>query len=328
MNARKNISKLFLVLIFLPLGACGDPEQKFRVEIVDESYTPMNGVEVAAWFNRQGKNSPLDSYKVTGFTDADGLVELKGETVWYQTSVSAQPEGFYKSIKYDHWTVKRKGDHWEPWPVEVKLVMKKIVNPHPMYALKPGTGMKFEFPKSSDGPVGFDLLERDWLPPHGVGKHPDFLIWFQRKDPDASGHFPEGTMQLTFSNPNDGILPVFAAAEGGSILWSPGYAPVSGYLAKAEFSSHPHNDGIHPGLSFERRTWVFRVRTQMDAQGKVVSGMYGKIQGAPEVIFFSSGPAFRMTYYVNGESNQRGLEWDRKNNLFSELPQKHWPRNP
>lgn len=96
----------------------------------------MKDVEVAAWFNRKGESSPLDSYKVTGSTDASGSVELKGETIWYETSVSAEPEGFYKSLKYGHWTIKRNGDRWEPWPVEVDLVMKKEGNPKPMYAVK------------------------------------------------------------------------------------------------------------------------------------------------------------------------------------------------
>lgn len=322
------IAKSFSCLVAGLLTACGEPEQKFKVTVIDESNTPMKGVDVSAWFNRRGKNSPLDSYKVTGSTNADGVVELQGETVWYQTSVSAQPEGYYKSMKYGHWTITRNANRWEPWPVEVNLLMKKIRNPKPMYALKPGTGMKFIFPKNADHPVGFDLLEHDWIEPYGKGSHSDFLIWFKRNDPKAEASFPEGKMQLAFSRPNDGILPVFSEAEGGSILWSPSEAPVSGYMANTEFSSHPQNDGIHPTLSFERRTWVFRVRTELDSKGNIISAVYGKIQGAPEVIFFSHGPAFRMTYYVNGELNDRSLEWNQRNNLFSKLPQMHWPQNP
>jgi hypothetical protein len=59
-----------------------------------------------------------------------------------------------------------------------------------------------------------------------------------------------------------------------------------------------------------------------------MSARYGKIQGAPEVVFFSHGTAFRMTYYLNKDPNDRGLEWDMQNNLFADLPEHHWPRNP
>lgn len=188
--------------------------------------------------------------------------------------------------------------------------------------------MKFTFPKNVEQPIGFDLLERDWVDPHGKGKRADCMVSFDRQDPDAEGHFPLGNMSLTFPNPIDGILPVFSAAEGGSVLWSHREAPDGKYEKSFQFSSHPQDDGIHPSLEFSKRTWVIRVRSVTDDEGNLVSALYGKIQGAPEVIFFSHGPAFRMTYYLNGNPNERGLEWDQKNNLFSDLPKLHWPQNP
>jgi hypothetical protein len=317
-----------VIVLAISLPACGHPEQKFAITVIDESGKPVEGIECNAWFKKPGQDSPVKDYFLTGRTDHLGETELVGSTMWGPTSVEASKDGYYPSTAGDHWTVTRNADHWEPWPVKVDLVMKKVGIPKPMYAVKPGTGMKFVVPEDVAQPVGFDLLERDWVEPHGKGQHPDFLLQFQRDDPSATGRFPKGKMKLTFPNPADGIYPAFSTAEGGSILLSPAQASKGGYEGSAEFSSHPHNDGIHPGLAIDRRTWVFRVRTRVDEQGNLASARYGKIQGVPEVIFFSHGPAFRMTYYLNKDPNDRGLEWDMKNNLFADLPERHWPRNP
>jgi hypothetical protein len=59
-----------------------------------------------------------------------------------------------------------------------------------------------------------------------------------------------------------------------------------------------------------------------------MSAYYGKIQDHPDVLLFPQGPAFRMTYYLNGKENDRSLEWDMKTNLFKDLNQAHWPRQP
>jgi len=319
MKTKQMIINIQVAILFSVLTSCGEPVQKFMVEVVDESNTPLKGVEVAAWFNKRGKTSPLDSYKVTGSTDDQGKVEIEGETVWYQTSVSAQPAGFYKSMKYDHWTKKRTGNRWEPWPVEVKLVMKKIGNPHPMYVMHCGTARFFKFPKNVSGSVGFDLLQRDWVAPYGKGEQPDFLLkGVKTNDGGGASSIPPGYVHLTFPNPGDGILPS-SEEIGGSLLFGPHKAPEGGYLNEWKFPNHrtPEGEKLNPVSS--AYTMVFRVRTELDSEGKVKSAYYGKLPGG---FFYSYGPyseSLSMTYYLNEQPNDRRLEWDMENNLFKDI---------
>jgi len=311
------------------LSACGEPEQQFKVKVMDESNTPMKGVEVSAWFNRAGKNSPLDSYKVTGSTDAAGLVELQGETVWYQTSVSAQPEGYYKSMKYGHWTITKNGDRWEPWPVEVDLVMKKIQNPKPMYVAKFDNQKWHRFPNKELGPFGFDLMMADWVSPHGRGEIADFVLTAVRDDVNDSSVMPKGKVILSFSNKLDGIFQI--EEEGGSLLVGPSKAPDNQqYKPEWIFDNFKRNlnKPDEQNNDFSSEIYIFRIRTKTDNNDHVTSALYGKIDGRIVGWLPKAAPSILMTYYLNGTPNDMGLEWDMKNNLIKDTSRMRIPRRP
>lgn len=330
METRRIIKLSLGVLLSSILTSCGEPIQKFKVEVLDEKGVPMHDIEVAAWFNRRGKSSPLDSYKVSAHTDEKGLVELKGETVWYQTSVEAHKEGYYMSMKDGHWTENRNGIRWEPWPVEVKLVMKKIGEPHPMYAVRTKDGLSFKFPTPGKlGPAGFDLELRDWVEPYGKGKTADFIISGTLDDPSNPGYreekgrrimsFAKGVIRVAFNNPDDGIR--MFEDNGGSKLAGPSIAPVGGYVNAWEFSSWT---GEGSTASPPVNCYVFRVRTVRDDRGNIVSARYGKLDGPPRGSFGLSS-FVDMVYYFNSGPNDRRLEWDHKTNLFKDLDQGNWP---
>lgn len=313
------------------LGTCGEPKQNLELTVTNEAKEPMQGVDCKAWLNRRGTTSPLATYVVTGKTDERGITELIGETVRYQTAVAVETPGYYRSTASGHWTNSSEGNRWKPWPVKLNLILKKIIRPHPMYALKMSTGTplsRIKFPKSDDVSFGFDLIARDWVKPHGKGTVADFVLSTKSGAVLKGDHLPAGNMSLSFSNPADGIFAAVDAPAGGSDLMSPVNAPESGYFKEAFFSNHPRQDGLFPGTELSRRVWVFRVRTELDKDGKVISAQYGKIQGHPQVLLFSRGHAFRMTYYLNAKKNDRNLEWDRKNNLFKNLEAVQWPEYP
>jgi hypothetical protein len=313
----KRTAVLMFALCAVSYGA---PEQKLRIRVTDESGAPLKDVAcMGGWWK--------DVF-AHGATDQDGIVELTGRTRRHETLAKATIEGYYSSEVYRFMMTGSNGNHWEPWPVEVNLVMKKIRNPHPMYAVKPGDNMKFTFPNADILAIAFDVMEGDWVAPHGKGKIADLVLSPRRNEEKASEQLPPGTMLLAFSNPNDGIIAIADAPAGGSDLASPTEAPISGYLKECVFSNRPLVDGLFPGLELSRRVWVFRVRSKVDDKGNIVNAYYGKIQGQPEILFFRQGPAFRMTYYLNGKENDRSLEWDMKTNLFNDLIQAHWPRKP
>jgi hypothetical protein len=62
--------------------------------------------------------------------------------------------------------------------------------------------------------------------------------------------------------------------------------------------------------------YVFRIRTEVNDEGEVESAHYGKIDGRIVGWLPQASPGILMTYYLNGTINDRGLEWDRKNNLM------------
>ncbi len=309
----------------LTLAACGEPVQKFRVEVVDQDDKPMKQTEVAAWFNRSSGDStaPLDSYKVVGVTDSKGVVELSGETNWYQTSVFSEPEGYYPSNLAKLWITKRNGNRWEPWPVELRLVMKKIGNPHPMYVIRYDGNRWKEFPEKQLGPFGFDLEKADWIGPFGKGEVADFVIQARRANPDDDDVMPAGEIVLTFSNPEDGIQMI--KDEGGALLVGPSKAPDNGYRSSWRFSNkeQPSAD-----IAMSDEAYVFRVRTVLDDEGKVISARYGKLDGRVIGWLPQAVPSILMTYYLNAAPNERSLEWDTQNNLFKDLDRAHWPSRP
>jgi len=309
-------------LLFLGLCAfsCGSPEQKLRIRVTDESGKPLKDAAcMGGWWK--------DVF-VDGTTDQNGVVELTARTARHETLAKAKVPGYYESESYKFMMTSSTMDHWEPWPVEVNLVMKKIRSPHPMYALEPGEGMRFTFPKAAGAAFGFDLMAADWVVPYGKGIVSDCVLSVRKGEAKEDELLPPGTMHLAFSNSADGIIAAADAPLGGSVLASPTEAPISGYLKEFVFSNRPLEDGLFPGLESPRRVWVFRVRSKVDDKGNVVSAHYGKIQGQPVILFFPQGPAFRMTWYLNGTKNERNLEWDQKTNLFSKLDHSHWPGSP
>lgn len=311
-------------------NACGDPEQRFEIIVKDEAGAPMQGVKCFAGFYK-GKNSGgagLSPKGVSGVTNASGYIALEGQTVFFDTSVAATAPGYYDCLIDRMWITGKNGNRWEPWPVKVDIVMKKIVNPHPMFAVRPGAGMKFVFPMGDSESYGFDLIARDWVAPHGKGSVADLTMNAMVDGPPATMPFASGRMRVTFPNPGDGIIPMVTSPLGGSSLMSPQRAPDDGYLKEWSFASAPLNDGQFPGIDIGRRTWIFRVRTRADESGRIIAALYGKIQGQPEVLFFKSGPAFRITFYLNGQENEKGLEWNLEENLFSDLDRSHWPKDP
>jgi hypothetical protein len=329
MNMKKVIQSLCLLAVLTGAASCQHPEQKFSIAVADETGHPLKGIECKAWFKKPGDGGSIKDYHIIGNTDASGKVELSGETIWAPTSVEARKDGYYLSTAGNHWTIKKNGNRWEPWPVKVNLVMKKIRNPKPMYAVKPRDHLTFWHPDPENlKPSGFDLMKMDWTAPHGKGEIADLLVEGLRDNPEDRGfvqkgklrvfHQVKGILKIAFPNPGDGVLRL--NDPGGSILWGPSTAPTEGYVNYWEVANHGES-------SFDDTVChVFRIRSVLDENGEVVGGLYGKIEGQPEARF-GIKPFFRMTYYLNATLNELNLEWDKKTNLFSGLDQQYWPVN-
>lgn len=187
---------------------------------------------------------------------------------------------------------------WLPWNPVVRVALKKKGQPVAMFA----NGVYLAPPVSDGMPIGFDLEAGDWLAPHGRGKRADIFF-------SAKGSIESSDLALTWSFPNKGDGIVVYPYEGGarSELRSPTFAPESGYLPHITVDAEARpigQAGDARPLSF-----VFRVRTVLDAAGNVVSANYDKIY--PE--------AYKAVFYLNPTPNSRVLEYDPRNNLQTEL---------
>lgn len=168
------VTSLLAALVALCTTSCGNPEQKIRLQVSDELGRPVRDASCkACWWK------DVFAY---GTTDAKGFVEFTGRTGLTETHVMADAPGYYPARCYKFlmgFTPKKVGNRWEPWPVELTFVMKKIVRPHPMYfwTNEGGQDSQIFFPANDfKEPHGYDLIERDWVAPNGHGKVVDFLI--------------------------------------------------------------------------------------------------------------------------------------------------------
>ncbi len=129
------------------------------------------------------------------------------------------------------------------------------------------------------------------------------------------------TLTVSCSNEGDGFhfVPMTPIGHGPtSGLRMPREAPLDGY--EPILTKRAYNTVAEP-LRTEVRddaNYFFRVRTEKDADGNIVSALYGKIAGD-----FRFVPHVRkklsFTYYLNPEPNDRNLEFDLEQNLFKNL---------
>jgi len=170
-----------------------------------------------------------------------------------------------------------------------------------------------------DRPIGYDLMMGDWVAPYGAGERADFI--FEASRSVRSDRDYEGGLTLRFSQSADGFVAADTPQEDGSRLRLPYEAPADGYVAQKVWREQrrPVSDGRDVVHSDSSRTmnYFFRVRSIVDAEGRVVSALYGKIYG--DIRYFigtkvpRSGLAF--TYYLNPDGT-RNVEFDPQRNLF------------
>lgn len=196
------------------------------------------------------------------------------------------------------------------------MILKKIGEPIPMYVRK----ARISMPEVSK-PIGFDLIEYDWIAPYGKGKQADLIFqaerrWVSRNDFDS-------TVKLTFSNPGDGLIPISVPVNQGSELRMSATAQSGGYIS--EFSkglSHTPASGWKDNEreGNKEQNYYLRVRTVLDEQGNIKSALYGKIYDdfAIDPINSKTIKIF-FTYFLNPTPNSRNIEFDPKQNLFKNL---------
>jgi hypothetical protein len=326
---KAHVSSLLIIpaiLLFSPTVGCGftTPDARVVLQVHDESGEPVAGATVSV----AGVFHEVPGSTAKGITDTNGLYTA---TVRSQGSIAtfAEKQGYYRTVlpeiflnqgrenSYENALLRGK---WLPWGATNTIVLKRVVNPIGMLA---GGGDRFL--PGTQGAYGYDLEVHDWVAPHGRGKNSDLLLEMQGEVKDDRNFW--GQLRLSFARPLDGIIQVPYEARTGSELRLPREATLDGYGSEWLWSvsyGSLQRSGFPPPVDPSKTSvaYVFRVRTELDEQGKIKKAYYGCIVG--ELIFDPrtdrGGGFLRFNYYLNPTPNDRNLERDPEKQALSLKP--------
>ena len=296
------ITSIMLLLLAISSTVFALGMVKINVKVVDETGIPLADTKLSVRFS--GGEMPVmknaDDHGICSITSSSGDGVVVG---------TAMKEGYYNSTFHHDFYVTRFG-MWQPWGKELTVVMRPIVNPVPMYV----RDNSFKVPVKNQE-VGFDLEKADWVIPYGQGTKADFVFRIDQRYDDGNNF--DCRLTLTFSNPLDGIQ-VIKDDGGGDFNVGSRYrlsrtAPEVGYLSKLQKRNSTGSHGYVLDMK-DDNNYIFRVRSEVDENGKLKRAMYGKIRGD---LWYTPGDGGKISlhYFLNPDYT-RNLEFDPKRNLF------------
>ena len=247
---------------------------KLIYKIVDDEGTPItNATAYGQWQN----DYPRKTWNETFTTDANGEFVAK-DNVGGRFAFYVRKEGYYlSSTGVDfHWregiSPLVKDGKWQPYGEERTLVVKRKKNPIDGSTL---TYTVIGVPATNVW-LGLDMETYKWVKPYGNGMNSDMLLRFN-SEPVNKYAVNWATMEVSFTNnpyagfyvmPKDGFSEMKSAYHADTnMVFHTGITYSIGLL--------PKDDNILD----ENHYMVFRTRTRIDKDGKLVSAHYGKIYG-------------------------------------------------
>jgi hypothetical protein len=326
-----------LLAVLFPLSlVAANPVVEITFRVADDVGNVVTGATVSMstflrWVPGEGAGKDENAV-VSGVTDTNGLVVLKIQSVEgvvnyavvstndphfdNPTQMNISGIDYYRTIGGRSCFTNAVKGKWQPWSPTVNLVIKRVLNPIPMYARYLRSG---DFPiPAYNVSLGYDLVKSDWLPPYGKGETSDFIFRLdcQLGEIRADGiQLFDAVLSLTFSNDGDGIQEIMVPVRKGSIFRLPRFAPEPGYSNKWVSKTFANEDSDYCEFK-EDQNFIYRVRTKKDDKGQIVSALYGKIVGPLFYEVRTQGANIRMMYYLNPTPNDRNLEFDPEKNLF------------
>ena len=307
----------YALMAGLCLGLCCGgcvPKAKVTVRIVDDNNQPISDAIVAV----NGFND-----KRQGGTDKDGCFTAKLRGVTGQLDLNVKKQGFYTIWWYSYFFKTHTNNQWIPWNPTIELQLHKIGKPVPMVVKNVE-----DYLPVLDSPVGYDLSVGDWVAPYGKGAINDFIFKADRQLVNDWTY--SGTLSLNFSAPADGLILHRLWYRDDYELRLGAQAPLGGYSNQWAFvvrsSPNPTNGLRYDYRSFsEDDNYYFRVRSQTNASGEIISARYGKIYrgihyavGDTNINYVAGRtnpmPWVRFDYYLNPDGT-RNTEFDTRSNL-------------
>jgi hypothetical protein len=316
-----NILRLILIVFFsvpLWLRATSVPSVHLRVEVITPDGKPVAGAKVDV----AGGVSTAHG-EVSGYTDSGGNFAAEVDSLVGLVTGYASADGYYETRFNEHKLfsdggaveVARRTGQWQPADQTLIVELKPIQHPVPMYARHVRSALP-----ALGREVGFDLEKGDWVAPDGKGAVADLVFFGDGAVESAKNYHLK--LSLRFPGDENGIAPVELSPESRSFFRLPYLAPERGYAHEwiwqnsRATAATPGSRSVFVDESKPNRCFVFRVRSLVDADKKLVRADYGKIHGPVELTAGIEGQwILSFTYYLNPDGT-RNLEFDPKNNLF------------
>jgi len=315
----KIMRQVFLLVLMAGLGCLevyGQstnriPEAMVTIKVTDEVGGVLTGMPIHIWFD--------ESVIFDGVTDSSGFYVARGKCSIIDPPIRIERKGYYiSSMKCRFTNILDKVEYqWQPWNPVVTMVVRRVINPVPMYEKRVET----KIPRTNEF-FGFDLMRGDWVAPQGQGVVSDLIFkvegfWKDYRNTDT-------TLSLRFHQPKDGLLPfAYPVAFGmpiGSEFIIPREAPLDGYeseLVKRKSRFQGKDRDVQINDFSEGKGYIFRIRSVTNDSGMVTTAYYG---GMLRDIEFGgagkNGSSLKFTYFLNPAPNDRNLEFDPKQNLF------------
>ncbi len=322
------LNTIVVVLSFAGMASCQDASKaKIPFHVESDDGKPIASVLIKLtvfdhWDASGTGGFGTDVYREESVTtDAGGNASIEFTTPRGEVKYMIRHNEYYPSSGLALNTHDSKLGKWEPWNKPVKIKLYRVLNPIPLYARRVGGLTAIKLPVLGQ-PVGFDLQVSDWVAPHGRGIVNDVIFVIDGATKDVTQPH-DTTLTVSFSNPNDGLI-LIRDKETHSSLRLPHFAPEEGYLPKYVMRAGvaPEKSPLEPsGYETDAKEgdhFYLRVRTKVDAQGKLISANYGKVCGGADYAGFHwyENGAIRFEYYFNPKPNDLNLEYDQKHNLL------------
>lgn len=274
-------------------------------KVVDDEGSPVANARCGGWAYMEHAHGHGCGYAV--FTDTNGNARVTGKcSEWF--SVVVRKDGYYKTsfdVKYPIENVNPPivDGKWQPYGETRTVVLKRILRPHEMYNLDSPPQRKISI---YDKWLGFDLEKGDFLPPMGNGVESDMLVRFH-----LAGEMPHDwskTMDVSFTN-----YPYAGAYLVKKDVWSDMKSVYSAdtnalYLTDFSFRYAWEKGSRRPIVEklMDDEYLVFRTRTKVDHEGRLISARYGKLYGPWR--FEDAGGSQIYQVFLNKADNDVNLE--------------------
>lgn len=310
-------SRLFAALVCGTLcSPCLADMATLEVVVKDDGGKPVTNAHLCVSTQKKlgfGLGSRRSDYQLTdSYADCMGIVKHTFECPSGDCVFRVEAKGFYPTVRTSvHYRITESKSNLQPSLVEnhkfIKVKLRKIVDPRPMFAI--GSGQLFAVEENAFS-RGFDLKVGDWVHPFGRGEVSDFTI--EKNSSMSNGVFRIYSV-LRIDGKGNGayVEKIDKSSEFRSC-----YQADDSRLTKKEFVFEAvrfpdYTYKSSPPVVSDDEYMVLRTRSIYDEEGNLISCNYSKILGEVKIHcgFLCLSSVF------NPNSQDRNIEFDTLRNL-------------